>query len=289
MTPSAPETAVRREIALTDLGEVARCLKRNFPRRTLGFWKRFLERLGEAPENGVAPRFGYLIAAREQVVAVLLTIGHQSSLPGAPPPRCNFSSWCADPPFRHMATTLPSPALARRAVVFTNLTPAPHTLPVIKAQGFRPYARGVFVTTPLVAPNIGARVTRFDTQAREAAELTPWEQAMLGDHQGHGLSALIGIDGDGVAPFVLKPLPLWRHPLPAMLVIYSRGEAELARFQRALGGFALGRGRMKLVIGANGPIPGLTGRYVEGRYPRYYRGPLPPAATDLAYSELALL
>ncbi len=107
--------------------------------------------------------------------------------------------------------------------------------------------------------------------------------------QSFGLTALVGVGRGEAAAFVLKPLPLWRHPIPAMLVLYARSESEVARYARPLARHCLLRGRGGLVIGASGPIPGVSGRYVENLYPRFYRGGEPTAPTDLAYSELALI
>jgi hypothetical protein len=48
------------------------------------------------------------------------------------------------------------------------------------------------------------------------------------------------------------------------------------------------RGRPFVVIDANGPIAGLTGRYFADTMPKFYRGPVRPRLGDLAYTETAL-
>lgn len=287
MTRNAPDRIVCREIEASDLEPVARCLARNFRRRSLNFWKEALRRLASPP---AAPRFGYLLDADGAVVGVLLQIAHASDLDGAPGPRCNFSSWCADAAYRGFALSLSRRALRGAEVTYINLTPAPHTIPIIETFGFKSYAKGVFVATPWRnAQTPGARLVEFDAGAPESAALSAWERAMLADHQRWGLDALIGVSREGATPFVLRRRPLWRHWLPAAQLIYSRDERDLVRFAHLIGRHYLRRGRPRLFVNANGPIAGLAGQYVPGRDPRYFRGPAPPALTDMAYTELALL
>ena len=49
------------------------------------------------------------------------------------------------------------------------------------------------------------------------------------------------------------------------------------------------RGRPLLIIDANGPMPGLVGKYFDQKMPRYFRGPQRPRLGDLAYTEIAML
>ena len=60
---------------------------------------------------------------------------------GAAVPRCNLSSWYVEPSFRAYAPLLVSQALRHKHVTYLNVSPAPHTLPIIEAQGFRPLLR----------------------------------------------------------------------------------------------------------------------------------------------------
>jgi len=290
LTRTAPDTVVCREIAASDFEAVARCLARNFHRRSLTFWKRALKRLASAPPTRNAPKLGHLLEAGGAVVGVLLEISHASDLPGAPAPRRNFSSWCADAAFRGFALTLSRQATRNAEMTYLNLTPAPHTIPIVETFGFKRYAKGVFVATPWRnAPISGAQLIVYDAGSREAAALSAWERAMLADHQRWGLDALIGVNHDGATPFVLRKRPLWRHWIPAAQLIYSRSEQDLINFAHLIGRRCLRRGRAQLFVNANGPIASLAGHYVEGRDPRFFRGPAPPALTDLAYTELAML
>jgi len=49
------------------------------------------------------------------------------------------------------------------------------------------------------------------------------------------------------------------------------------------------RGKLFVLIGSNGPIHGLSGKYFDGISPKYYKGPVLPRLGDLAYTELAML
>ena len=43
-----------------------------------------------------------------------------------------------------------SQALRHKHVTYLNVSPAPHTLPIIEAQGFARYCDGVFVAVPML-------------------------------------------------------------------------------------------------------------------------------------------
>jgi hypothetical protein len=43
-----------------------------------------------------------------------------------------------------------------------------------------------------------------------------------------------------------------------------------------------------MLIGSNGPIPKLIGRYYEHKMPFYYKGADRPRSGDLAYTEAAM-
>ena len=70
---------------------------------------------------------------------------------GTGSPRCNLSSWYVDPAFRTYAPMLVSQALRHKEVTYTNVSAAPHTWPIIEAQGFRRYSNGIFVALPALS------------------------------------------------------------------------------------------------------------------------------------------
>jgi hypothetical protein len=43
-----------------------------------------------------------------------------------------------------------------------------------------------------------------------------------------------------------------------------------------------------VLLDANGPVPGLVGKYFDGSRPKYFKGPTQPRLGDLAYTQLAM-
>jgi hypothetical protein len=55
-----------------------------------------------------------------------------------------------------------------------------------------------------------------------------------------------------------------------------------------IGRFLPVRGHPLVLIDANGPIPGLVGKYAGAKMPKYFKGPDRPRLGDLAYTETAM-
>jgi hypothetical protein len=285
-----PRNVVGREIAPADLEGVAECLARNFPRRGRRFWRRALDEMGARPLCGDSPRYGQLLDADGRIVGVLLQIFADVGDETRSELRCNLSSWCTDPYYRSFSILLHLRAVRDKSATYLNVTSALHTRKAISTLGFHPYASGCFEFAPLGAGIAnGARVVAYCKDRREAAGLTPREHCLLADHAAFGLAALVGVRDGYAAPFVLQWRPLWRHLVPTAQIVFSRSEADIALLAPALGRYCARFGRFRIRVGANGPIPGLRGRYFENRYPRFYTGPVRPAPHDVAYTEIALL
>src|SRR5882724_3769733 len=146
-----------REIGRADIDGVANLLARGFPRRPRNFWLLAFERLSNHATPTGFPEFGYLLESQSIPVGVLLLI-FSSILVGAERTiRCNGCGWYVEPAFRSHAALLVSRALRHKNVTYTNITPAPHTLPILEAQGYRRYCSGRFVAVPaLCRPSYGA-------------------------------------------------------------------------------------------------------------------------------------
>jgi hypothetical protein len=92
------------------------------------------------------------------------------------------------------------------------------------------------------------------------------------------------VEKDGVvSPFVLKPCRLDKPPIEVMEVMFCRGAEDLRRCAPALARYFLPRGSLGFVI--DGDMEGLLSHYVEGKEPRYFKGPYRPILGDLAYTE----
>jgi hypothetical protein len=290
MVDSAPASVVCRAIEERDLPNVLDCLMRGFPERRRDFWTRGLARLGARPPVADYPRYGHLLEVGGRVVGVLLQIFTIRETPSGRMVRCNMSSWCVDPDYRSYAHPLHARAVARREVTYLTVTAAPHTVAALKAFGYRASSEGQVIFAPLLSRSQpGARVVEYAPGRPEAARLSGEDARLLADHAALGCIALIGLAENDARPLIFQPRTIWRTLIPCVHVIYCREASDLTRFGFAYGRHLARRGRFFVLADALGPIPGLAGRYVPGREPRYYKGPQPPSPLDLADTELVIL
>ncbi len=282
---------VCRLIEERDLPAILDCLTRGFPERGRDYWARGLERLARLPRVDDHPQYGRLLEANGAVVGVMLQLF--SARDGTQAPRCNLSSWFVDPDFRSYAHALHARAIARREIVYLNISAAPHTVPALTALGYRRYTEGQFLFAPLLSRGAAkARVVAFAEDAAEASALSSNDRRLLADHAAFGCVALIGVNDGAATPLVFEKRTIWREAIPCLHVIYCRDPGELATFSGALGRYFARRGRFVCVLDANGPVAGLAGRFFAGREPRYFKGAKgasAPPAFDLAYTELVVL
>jgi hypothetical protein len=289
--PGSTRSEVRRRlIEDADLPAVVDCLRRGFPTRRGAYWVRALDRMARRPPIDDAPKYGHLLETPAGIVGVLLVIAARRHGAAGATVRCNLSSWCVDPPYRALAPFLHAAAVRDSSVTYLNVSPAPHTLAGIEALKFERYSDGQFLFVPLLSPRRrGVRVAGFADASPEAALLPEDERALLADHAALGCRALICLDAGAAHPFVFQRRAAFHRLLPCQQLIYCRGLDELARFAGAIGRHLALRGWPLFLADANGPIPGLVGRYFAGRGPKYFKGPVRPALGDLAYTELVIL
>jgi acetolactate synthase I/II/III large subunit len=280
-----------RPIAPSDLDEVVSCLTRGFPERAASYWTNALERLAKRDTVDDYPRYGYLMEASGEVVGVILLIFSRRLTAGQTEIHCNLSSWCVDPEYRGYALALPMNGVRCKGVTYTNISAAPHTRPGIEAMGFQLFSSGLFVFAPLLSRSpAGARVVAYCESAPEAALLDPSERQILAEHAAFGCRALIGVNKDRAVGFVLQSRPLlYGGAIPCERLIHCRDVSEVVAFAGAIGRHLVKRGVLLCLIDASGPVPGLIGKFLRNREPKYFRGPAAPALGDLAYSELVLL
>ena len=274
-----------REIEDEDLPAVIDLLTVGFARqRDRGFWRRAIANLAEHEPPPGYPKYGYLLANAGAVVGVILQIFSQPESGAGV--RCNMSSWWVMPEFRLFGSLLISRAL-RHDATYTNITPAPQTLPLLEAQGYRTYCAGRMVALPWLAiRSERARVSVFSCATRPGAALTECDLRILRDHAAYGCISLV-CEADGRRyPFVFAP----RRRLGVVrlaVLTYCRADADFLRFAGPLGRALLRLGFPLAVLDADGRIPGMPGLY-SGRKPKHYRGKDRPRIRDHAYSERAL-
>jgi hypothetical protein len=200
--------------------------------------------------------------------------------------RCNVSSWFVAPEFRSFASLFVTKALSRKDVTYLNITPAPHTLPLVRAQGYSQYSNGVFVALP--ALQIGRGGARIEVAARVApASADPSEHELLLEHAGYGCWSLYCSTEGTAYPFVFRPR-VFKGLVPCAQLVYCRDVDDVVCFAGPIGRFLALRGRPLLLIDSNGPIPGLIGKYFDAKMPKYFKGPQRPRLGDLAYTETAM-
>jgi hypothetical protein len=135
VTPVTMSRVRCRQIEETDLDAVLDLLVEGFPGQTRAHWVEVLRRLSVHDTPVGYAKYGYLLEHNAVAVGVLLLIF--AKIADNAHVRCSVSSWYVRPPFRGYAALLASRALRHRDVVYVNMTPAPHTRPILEAQGYR--------------------------------------------------------------------------------------------------------------------------------------------------------
>jgi hypothetical protein len=182
--------------------------------------------------------------------------------------------WHVDPQWQGQSLQLLAQATKLKHVTYVSASPAPHTWRLLQAQGFSPYNFGR--TTVFAPPGRGLVSERPRDDLPEAQ--------LLRDHRAMGWISLT-VEKDGVvSPFVFRPQR--DGVLPLAEILFCRGARDLKRCAPALARYFLPRGSLGFLI--DGDMETLLSHYVEGREPRYFKGPYRPVLGDLAYTEKAI-
>lgn len=275
-----------RQIREADLETVTDLLCEGFPARSRKYWTSGFQRMGQRPAPDDAPRYGYLLEADAVVVGVLLLL-----FTGEPGARVSFnvSSWYVRPAFRGFATLMVSMALRRKDATYLNTSPIEHSLPILHAMGFRPLSRGQFLSLPLLAR--GPR--RSTVRAIGAGDgpidgLDPSSDVILKAHAAEGCLSLVCETGGRTIPFVFARRDIRYSPVGVVQLIWCRDTVDFVFCAGALGRALARRGMLLAISDANGPVPGLVGRYFPGKSPKFFRGPAEPRINDLAFTEAVI-
>jgi hypothetical protein len=283
---SVPPRVSWRQIEEADVAGVADLLARGFPVRDLAYWHRALARLRAHPAPPGLAQFGYLLECGGTPVGVVLTIGSVRPSGDGPAVLCNLSSWYVEPAFRAYAPFLISAALRHKGVTYVNVSPAPHTVPIVEVQGFTRHGDGQYAAVPALAPTPGVEVRLQEGDEAPEAPCDPIELALMRAHRTYGCITIWAVTADRAFPFVL--LPRWVNGVvPCAELVYCPSLATFIRFARPLGRALLRRGRAVVLIDAPAPIEGLPGHFFTGKRLKYCRG-TPPRIGDLAYTEIPM-
>ena len=287
----SPKTLPRvrfRQIADSDVNDVVELLTRGFaPRRTKAFWQSAMARLARHVTPG-APRYGFMLDDGSGPVGVVLLVSSTVPTTDGMQVRSNVSSWYVEPAFRSYASLLISRAIRHKDVTYLNLTAVAHTRPILLAQGYTCYATGVFIAAlPLHMFARAPRMRIVPAEAPPRASFAAFERQVLLDHIDYGCVGFWCETEERAHPFVFRLRMI--KGVPAAQLVYCRDMDDCVRFAGPLARYLMLRGRPLLIIDANGPMPGLVGKYFDQKMPRYFRGPQRPRLGDLAYTEIAML
>ena len=281
-----------REIAEADIDAVADLLTRGFVGRSREYWMQGLHRQAAREVPNGYPRFGYMLDKDGMAVGVLLLLymsrgdGNEAAI------QCNLSSWYVEPAFRNYAPLLTKIAQRNKEVTYLNISPATWTWPIIEMQGFNSYCSGLFFSIPALsrsAAGMAVEIISLDTRTIEGLPATDVE--LLTRHARYGCVSLVCRTSAGDAfPFIVSPLRIrrgWITP-PAMQLVYCRDIADYVRCAGAIGRVLIRRGKISVILDANGPVPGLAGIFSKARGRKYFKGPHRPRLADLTDTELVL-
>ena len=285
---SAPTKVRCREITECDLEGIVSLLTKGFRRdQSRAFWVRAIRTLSEHPTPPGLPRYGHLLESEGVPVGVLLLIFSAFPDNGITRIRCNVSSWYVEPAFRAYATLLSAVAARNKDITYVNLTPSPHTWPILEAQGYERFASGVFIAAAaLNRSSLPCRILQLNAGSKFHSELTLGEAGLLTNHANYGCLSLVCASGGGTHPFVFG-LGRACGVLPFAYLVYCRDISEFVDFAGPLGRWLALRGCPLIVLDANGPVRGLIGRYMDN-LPKYFKGQVKPRPGDIAYSERVL-
>ena len=258
-----------RPIGDSDLDGLAELLTRGFPDSRRSYWTDGFARWRQMPIVEGAPRYGYVLDGGIGPVGVILLISSKRGDQII----ANLSSWYVEPQWRSHSTLMIAAATKLKHVTYLNASPVPHTWRTLQAQGFTPYNFGRSAVFAL--PGRGRVSQNIPDDLPEAQ--------LLRDHRKLGWISLT-VEKDGVvSPFVFKPRWLDKPPVPVMDVMFTRGAEDFRRCAPALAKYFLPRGSLGFLI--DGDRTGHVSHYVEGKEPRYFKGPYRPVLGDLAYTE----
>jgi len=220
------------------------------------------------------PRYGFVLESESGLVGVLMLLSSQRGDRIV----ANLSSWYVEPEWRSHSTLLVSEATKLKHVTYRNASPAPHTERTLEALSFIPYNFGRSAVFAL--PGRG--------RVSDAIPAGLPEAQLLADHRAWGWTSLV-VEKDGItSPFVFKRRRLDRPALgrrkPAMMdLMFCRDMDDFRRCAPALARHFLAKGVLGFLV--DGDPDGMLGHYVEGKEPRFFKGPHRPLLGDLAYTE----
>jgi hypothetical protein len=272
-----------REIRVDDVNRVIDLLTHGFPRKR-DYWLKALKRLSDHPTPPELPKYGYVLEHEGELVGVVLLISTSILMNGSSYVRCNVSSWYVEPAYRIYASILAKHATRHKNVTFFNVSPARHTWPILKSQGFECFASGRTIVVPAFSQSpSGVHVRAVTSEVQPGPDLELYEIDMLQHHKSYGCLSIICEASGRRHPFIFG-LNLKYGLVPVAHLIYCRSISEFVRLAAPIGRYLICRGYAFVVFESNGPTPNIVGQHSDGQ-PKYRKGGDQIRPGDVAYSE----
>jgi hypothetical protein len=275
-----------REITETDFDAVAEFLSNGIGYAYEHFFN-LLQCMVQHPTPAGFPKYGRLLESDGVIVGAIILIHSTIWSDGIPTIRCHVCGWCVEPAYRSHAVLFFAKDLKHSNITYLNISAKGHVLPIIDVQGFARYSSGQFVAFSALQFASGdnqAKVIGVDDTS--TAPLVPFERDLLLAHAKYGCLCCWCVTPGRAYPFVFRPR-FFKGFVPGVQLVYCSDIEHFVRFVGPIARFLAWRGKLMVRIDANGAIPGLIGKFQEGRDCRYYKGSKPRLG-DLAYSHLAM-
>ena len=270
-------------IADSDLGRVGRFLHEHLnPRVSAQTWASAAVPSWRAP----ADDHGYLLVEGDRVVGVYLAFHSERMIGGERRHVCNLAAWCVLESHRAHGARLLRAQLARRDVVFTDLSPSGSVLELNRRLGFTDLDTATVMVPCVPLPTPGVRVVTRPGQIE--ALLDGRDREIYRDHRGAAAARhLVLVTGDAHCYVMFRKVR--RKGLPGFATLLHVSDPELLRkhggaLSRHLlrHGVALLLAELRVLEHA----PRLSRRLATPR-PKMYRGAgVAPGDIDDLYSEL---
>jgi hypothetical protein len=248
------------------------------------FYLEILRRLERHPTPDGFPKYGYVLVADGALVGAIILIFSkiESSI------RCHVTSWYVEPAYRSYATLFFAKALANDKVTYLNTSARPSVWPIIEAQGFVKFSHGQFIFPAFRwLLHIEDQVKLASADTIPTSHFEPFERELLLAHAEYGCISFWCITPERAYPFVFWRRR-FRYIVPGAQLIYCNDIDDIKRFAGAIGSYLTSLGVFFVGIDSNGPIAGLSGVYLDGKSPRWYKGPKPRLG-NLAYTQIAMV
>jgi len=253
------------------------------------YFAEILDRLSQNSPPDDFPKYGYVLTNGSVIVGAILLIFSRIKSDRKEEIRCHVTSWYVEQRYRCYAAVFYSRALKHKHVTYLNISARPAALPIVKLQGFSKYSSGQFAFLPvtqLLWSSFDNEAIVLDADEVPDAKFMLFELEMLRAHASYGCWSFWCVAEGSAHPFIFQPRR-FKGFIPGVQLVYCRDVHELVKFVRPISFFLTRRGILVVRLDANGPVPGLIGRYFDGLEPRYYKGPKPRLG-DLTYTQTVM-